>query len=221
MAESMMKNGRLKLVVFDCDGVMFSSREANRAYYNRLLQAFGCPTMSEDELSYVHIHNVTNSVAHIFRQYKQVDLDEVNAYRKGLDYTPYLRYMRMEPDLLAFLQMVKPRYHTAISTNRTDTMETILDTFGLRPWFDLVVTSLIARRPKPAPDGLMMILEHFRVRPEETIYIGDSEVDQEHCASVGVDLIAFRNSALSARYHVNNFLSIASLPPFQTEEALL
>ena len=40
----------LKLVVFDCDGVMFSSREANRAYYNDLLRAFSCPPMDEAEL---------------------------------------------------------------------------------------------------------------------------------------------------------------------------
>jgi phosphoglycolate phosphatase-like HAD superfamily hydrolase len=205
----------LKLVVFDCDGVMFSSRESNRVYYNHLLTAFSCPPMDEDELAYVHIHNVTNSVAHIFRKYPHIDLAEVNTFRANLDYSPYLRYMEMEPDLMDFLRLIKPHYGTAISTNRTDTMDTILDTFALRPWFDMVVTATVAPRPKPAPDGLLMILEYFRVQPEETIYIGDSVIDQEHCAGVGIDLIAFRNRTLAARYHVENFLSIAQLPPFQ------
>jgi phosphoglycolate phosphatase-like HAD superfamily hydrolase len=205
----------LKLVVFDCDGVMFSSRESNRMYYNDLLQAFSCPPMNEDELNYVHIHNVNNSVAHIFRNHPRVAPDAVNVYRRNLDYTPYLRYMSMEPDLIAFLEVIKPRYRTAISTNRTDTMETILDTFALRPWFDMVVTALVAPRPKPAPDGLEMILERFQVRPEETIYIGDSVIDQEHCAGVGVDLIAFKNKTLEARYHVDDFMSIVKLSPFQ------
>ena len=94
-------------------------------------------------------------------------------------------------------------------------MDTILDTFALRPWFDLVVTATVAPRPKPAPDGLLMILDRFQVRPEETIYIGDSEIDREHCAGVGVDLIAFRNSALPARYHVDSFMAITALEPFQ------
>lgn len=205
----------LKLVVFDCDGVMFSSRESNRMYYNDLLQAFSCPPMNEDELNYVHIHNVNNSVAHIFRNHPRVAPDAINVYRRNLDYTPYLRYMSMEPDLIAFLEVIKPRYRTAISTNRTDTMETILDTFALRPWFDMVVTALVAPRPKPAPDGLEMILERFQVRPEETIYIGDSVIDQEHCAGVGVDLIAFKNKTLEARYHVDDFMSIVKLSPFQ------
>jgi phosphoglycolate phosphatase len=210
---------KLKLVVFDCDGVLFSSREANRHYYNALLDDFSCPPMDEDELHYVHIHNVNDSVRYIFRNHHHVSLDAVYAHRDTLDYRPYLRYMAMEPDLMDFLRIIKSRYHTAISTNRTDTMETILDTFALRPWFDMVVTASTAPRPKPAPDGLEMILNHFNVEPEETIYIGDSVIDRDHCAGVGIDLIAFRNKALRARYHVDNFLSIMNLPPFQGHPA--
>ncbi len=156
-----MHHYRLKLVVFDCDGVLFNSREANRRYYNALLDAFSCPPMDEEELHYVHIHNVYDSVRYIFRNHDHVSLDAVNAYRRDtLDYRPYLRYMEMEPDLMAFLRIIKSRrYGTAISTNRTDTMETILDTFALRSWFDMVVTASTAPRPKPAPDGLEMILK--------------------------------------------------------------
>lgn len=205
----------LKLIVFDCDGVMFSSRESNRAYYNHILHVFGCPPMDAAELEYAHIHNVNNSIRHIFRNHPQIAIDTVNAYRQGIDYTPYLQYMKMEPDLPTFLQAIKPHYHTAISTNRTDTMDSILDTFALRSWFDMVVTASTAPRPKPAPDGLRMILDRFQVEPQETIYIGDSVIDQEHCAGVGVDLIAFRNSKLEARYWVDSFLDILNLPPFE------
>jgi phosphoglycolate phosphatase-like HAD superfamily hydrolase len=206
----------LKLVVFDCDGVMFSSREANRHYYNALLAAFSCPLMSEEELNYVHVHNVHNSIAHIFRNHSQIAPESIEAHRLHLDYAPYLHFMAMEPDLLHFLALIKPSYQTAISTNRTETMEMILDAFALRSWFDMVVTALNAPRPKPAPDGLFMILDHFHVQPHEVIYIGDSIIDQEHCAGAGVDLIAFRNKALHARYHVDDFMSIAKLPPLQS-----
>ena len=205
----------LKLVVFDCDGVMFSSREANRLYYNTLLDAFACSPMDEEELQYVHIHNVHDSMRYIFRNHGHIASDAVIAFRNNLDYRPYLRYMEMEPDLMPFLRIIKKQYHTAISTNRTDTMETILDTFALRPWFDMVVTASTAPKPKPAPDGLRMILNHFAVEPQEVIYIGDSVIDRDHCASVGIDLIAFKNRALAARYHVDNFMSIIDLPPFQ------
>lgn len=207
----------LKLVVFDCDGVMFSSKEANRVYYNHLLENFSCPPMDEDELHYVHIQNVTESVRYIFRRYPEISLEEVNSYRSSLDYTPFLRHMQMEPDLPDFLRLIKPKYHTAISTNRSDTMAMVLDTFNLRSWFDIVVTALDVSRPKPDPEGMVRIMEYFQVKPDEIIYIGDSTVDQDLCAAVGVDLIAFRNPTLNARYYVEDFMSINQLPPFQNK----
>jgi len=203
----------IQLVIFDCDGVMFNSREANRAYYNHLLSTFACPVMDEDEVNYVHSHNVNNSVIHIFRNHPQVKIEQVNQYRSTLDYRPFLDHMIMEPDLVDFLRLIKPRYHTAISTNRTNTMDMVLDIFELRPWFEMVVTAVNAPRPKPAPDGLYMILQHFKLQPEQAIYIGDSDVDREHCASVGMKLIAFKNQALAADYHVQCFMDIAKLPP--------
>jgi phosphoglycolate phosphatase len=204
----------LKLVIFDCDGVLFDSLEANRSYYNHLLNKFGCPAMNEDELDFVHSHNVTDSVAYIFRHYPQIAKDAIDRYRTELDYSPFLKYMIMEPDLMDFLRIIKPLYHTAISTNRTTTMPMLLDIFQLRPWFEQVVTALDAPRPKPAPDGLEMILDNFGVQVKEAIYIGDSEVDREHTNSVGMEMIAFKNPALNAEYHVDSFMAITRLEPF-------
>lgn len=204
----------LKLIIFDCDGVMFDSKESNRVYYNHLLAKFSCPPMDEDEVDYVHKHNVFDSVAHIFREHDQVDMAAVNSYRASLDYTPFLNHMLMAPDLIQFLQVISPHYHRAISTNRTNTMDLVLDMFKLRPWFEMVVTALTAPRPKPAPDGLHMILDHFGLQVDEAIYIGDSSVDRDHCAAVGMELIAFKNPGLEARHHVNCFMDILKLPPF-------
>lgn len=204
----------LKLVVFDCDGVLFDSLEANRAYYNQLLKQFDCPVMNEEELSYVHSHNVTDSVAHIFRNYSHIKQVVVDRYRTELDYTPFLKHMIMEPDLMEFLHLIKPLYHTAISTNRTTTMPMLLDIFQLRPWFDQVVTALDTPNPKPAPDALHMILDNFEVNVSESIFIGDSEVDLEHTRSIGMEMIAYKNPDLQAEYHVENFMTIPRLEPF-------
>jgi len=204
----------LKLVVFDCDGVMFDSRETNRAYYNHLLDTFECQAMAEEDVDFVHAHNVFDSVEYIFRNHPHINMEEVEKYRGQLDYAPFLDRMVMAPDLLEFLKAISPRYHRAISTNRTNTMDMVLDIFSLRPWFEFVVTAQTAPRPKPAPDGLYMILEHFDLQVDEAVYIGDSSVDRDHCASVGMEFIAFNNQKLQAHHHVDAFMKILTLPPF-------
>jgi len=205
----------LKLIIFDCDGVMFDSKFANREYYNQLLAHFQRPPMSPPELEHVHIHNVLDSIRHIFRHYPQQDLTEVNAYRMALDYTPFLGHMRMEPDLIEFLEKTKPRYQLAISTNRTNTMTPILQMFELQDYFDKVMTAENARRPKPAPDALLEILDYCKCRTDEAIYIGDSIIDREHTANCGMRLIGFKNPDLPAEYHVTSFMEILGLPPFR------
>ena len=209
--DSSMSN--LKLVIFDCDGVMFDSREANRVYYNQILAHFGHPPMDTAELDYVHMHHVMASVSHIFRHYPD-EIAAAHEYRQALDYTPFLQHMVMEPDLLAFLDYLRPVRRTAISTNRTTTMPAILELFALGPLFDKVVTAIDVARPKPDPEALHQILEHFGLAADEAIYIGDSEVDQEHAARAGMRLIAFKSPGLAADYHVERFMEITRLPIF-------
>lgn len=203
----------LKLVIFDCDGVMFDSKNANRIYYNHLLQRFGHPPMTEDDLEFVHMHHVMDSIRHIFRDYPE-DLAGADEYRQSLDYTPYLQYMIMEPDLPEFLSFLRPERKTAISTNRTTTMPAVLDIFKLRGSFDKVVTPLDVRQAKPHPEALHLILACFGLGVENAIYIGDSMVDREHTAAIGMRLIAYKNSRLPAEYHVDNFMEITGLPIF-------
>lgn len=205
----------LKLVVLDCDGVMFDSREANRAYYGHLRERFGRPPLTEQEVGFVHAHPAPESVPFIFRAWPQ-DVPRVNAYRTALDYTPFLRQMAIEPDLLEFLAAVRPPLLTAISTNRTSTMAAVLETFCLRSHFDLVVTALDVERPKPHPEALLKILANLGVRAEQGIFVGDTQVDVEHAAAVGMPMIAFRSPDLQAAYHVSSFKEILKLPPFIT-----
>jgi len=201
----------LKLVIFDCDGVMFDSKNANRVYYNHMLEKFGHPPMDAEELEYVHMHHVMDSVRHIFRKYPN-DLDAAETFRKGLDYTPFLQHMRMEPDLPEFLDFLRPEYKTAISTNRTSTMRSVLEMFRLDDLFDKVVTAFDVAHPKPHPEALHQILTHFGYQVDEAVYIGDSQVDREHTAALGMRLIAFKNPALPAEYHVSSFMEITRLP---------
>ena len=208
----------LKLIVFDCDGVMFDSRNTNKMYYNDLLAAFNHPPMNDEELTYVHMHNVTDSVTHIFRHYEFQDMSQVHTYRAEKDYSPYLQFMTMEPDLVEFLICTKPLYNLAISTNRTTTMRPLLEEFKLDGYFDKVVTAEDVSSPKPAPDALFDILSFFNCKPDETIYIGDSIIDRQHTSGANVELIAFRSKNIDAEYQVDSFMEILKLKPFLRNE---
>ena len=197
----------LKLVILDCDGVMFSSKEANRHYYNDLLKAFSCPPMTQAELDYVHMHNVYTSVRHIFRNYPEISQEEIDRVSAQTDYTPYLRHMIMEPDLPAFLQDVQQVGFTAIFTNRTNSVDGLLRYFGLESFFSPVMTAGNSQ-PKPHPGGLLSIISQWGVEPRQIAFLGDSRVDEQAAKGAGVPFWSFRNDELTARLHFSDFFKM-------------
>lgn len=199
----------VKVVAFDCDGVLFDTETSNRAYYNALLNHLGRSDLTPEQFSYVHMHTVDESLAYLFSD--QESLAQAYAYRKTLDYSEFIKLMEVEPHLIRLLRKIRPPIKTAIATNRTDTVNGLLNEFDLGEFFDLVVSASDVNLPKPHPDPLLKILQHFRVQPYEAIYVGDSNVDEMAAHSAGVRLIAFRNRSLSTAYHIDNLKELEAL----------
>jgi HAD superfamily hydrolase (TIGR01509 family) len=105
----------------------------------------------------------------------------------------------MEPNLLKALEALKQRgVRRAINTNRTTSMKFILDAFSLRPHFEMVVTALDVQNPKPHPESVRRILAAFRLRKEEAIFVGESEIDRRAAAGGGIRFAAYKNPQISS-----------------------
>lgn len=191
----------VKAVIFDCDGVLFDSAEANRAYYNRIRSHLKHPEMTEEQFAHAHMHTVDEVLARFFPEPR--DLEAALSFRKSISYRDFFRYMEMEPHLIALLKRLRPRYKTAIATNRSDTMAPILAEFELESHFDLVVTSLDVPRPKPAPDELLRVLDHFDLTPMQALYVGDSSLDEMAAEAAAIPFVAYRNRSLAADRHID------------------
>ena len=60
----------VKVVAFDCDGVLFDTEQSNRAYYNAVLKHLGFPGLTGEQFAYVHMHTVDESLAYLFKDSK-------------------------------------------------------------------------------------------------------------------------------------------------------
>jgi len=196
-----------QLVVFDCDGVMFDTEAANYAYYNHILTHFGRPPMTESQFDFVHSHTIDQALALLFDGDDEI-IRRAYDFRRTIDYDAFLKYLSIEPQLRDLLARIRPPLHTAIATNRTDTMNRLLAAFDLTDQFDLVVTSLDVAHPKPHPEPLHKILNHFHLSAAQALYVGDSEVDAQASHAAGVPFAAYRNLSLTAAYHIDSLREI-------------
>ncbi|MBC2717398.1 MAG: HAD-IA family hydrolase [Desulfobacteraceae bacterium] len=200
---------KIKVLTFDCDGVMFDTEKANKAYYNHLLNYFGRPSITPDQFVYVQMHTVDESIAHLFPD--RQSFEAAQSLRKQTGYDPYLKYMEIEPDLISLLEKYTGRLNIAVATNRTDTMNKVLAVHDIEKYFDLVVTALDVPRPKPHPDPLLRVLEYFHVAPDEMLYVGDSELDDLAAKAAGVPLVAYDNVSLAGDYHITSLKELEKI----------
>jgi HAD superfamily hydrolase (TIGR01509 family) len=196
-------------VIFDCDGVMFDSRRSNINFYNHLLSHFELPLLREEQVAYIHMATADESVRYIFRGTPY--LEQALAYRFQMDYTPFIQDMVPEPGLRELLVLLKPKYGLAVATNRSNTIGKVLESYNLADYFNIVVCSLDVTRPKPHPESLFKILDFFSIRPDQSLYVGDSTVDAETAKAASVPFVAYKNRNLDAAFHVEQLLDIASV----------
>ena len=208
MNETLLKK-KIKAVVFDCDGVMFDTDNANKMYYNGILSHFGRQEMTQEEFEYAHMSPVKEALEFLFKDLPVIN--DVLEYCKTLTYDSLIPHMIIEPGLRGLLKKLVGRYITAIATNRSNTMNGVLQYHELTQDFQLVVTSLDVENPKPHPDQLFRITEHFNIVPTEVLYIGDSTTDEQAALQAGVVFIAFDNRALEADYHITALKEIEKI----------
>ena len=202
----MSRRKRISVVIFDCDGVMFDSRQANVNFYNNILKKFNLPPMNENDEYFVHIHTAEDSVKHVFRGTPYTKAAE--ELRKNMDYSPFIKDMIIEPELTNLLKELKPSFGLAIATNRSNTIGSVLEAFELTSFFDIVISSLDVSRPKPHPESIIKILDYFSISPEEAVYIGDSPIDLETASAAGVHFVGYGDGTLQTRNSISHLTDL-------------
>ncbi|MFZ5450772.1 MAG: HAD family hydrolase [Thermodesulfobacteriota bacterium] len=201
----------IRMIIYDCDGVLIDSRRANAAFYNHILEKFGLGPLSPRQLDFVQTSTAQQAVDFLFHGHPR--RGEAQDYQRRLDNRPFLPLLRLEPHIREVLAALRPPYHTAVATNRGKSLPLVLKELGLDGLFDLTVSSYDVAQPKPHPECLLKILEHFHLEPHEAMYIGDAPVDLEVSRRAGVIFTAYQNPDLAADYHLRDHRHLLAILP--------
>ncbi|MFO7983228.1 MAG: HAD-IA family hydrolase [Desulfuromonadales bacterium] len=183
----------LKGIIFDCDGVLFESRQANLAYYNAVFESLGEDLVVDGEDEYRARLCHTAASHDVFRELlgpEKVQIAQDCATE--LDYRRFIPFMQPEPGMAEALARLSCKYSLALATNRGASAENILHHFNLFHYFKAVVTSSDVPRPKPAPDMLHLALERLGLSREQVFFVGDSNLDRLAAYESGVFFAAYK-----------------------------
>ncbi|ABL00531.1 HAD family hydrolase [Pelobacter propionicus] len=185
---------RYKVVIYDCDGVMFDSLESNYVFYNRVMAHLGRPPLDrsdEEARTVLHTYSFSDVMEYFFTN--DPARDDALAFAKTIRYRELAPYMRMEEGLMETLDRIRPHVSLAICTNRASSMEMIIEDFGLNGYFSCIMTASQVTYPKPHPEPLLRVLDHFGIQAGEALFVGDAEVDRRAAVGAGVPFVAYKS----------------------------
>jgi HAD superfamily hydrolase (TIGR01509 family) len=175
------------------------------------MAAMGAPPLSPHDrrqMEVLHTHANRQVLAHFFPEPSAFERAVQEAGR--IDYRELIPLMVMEEGFRETLDELRGRVALAVCTNRSTSMATVLESFGLSSYFAAVMTASRAARPKPWPDPLLLLLEELGLAAGEALFVGDSDLDRQAAEAAGVTFIAYR-ADLPAHARIDRHTDLLSL----------
>jgi phosphoglycolate phosphatase len=201
----------IKAVIYDCDGVLFDSFEANLTFYLQVMAHFGMPPLDRSDsetMRVLHTYCNKDVLAYLFSGDPR--LAEVRAFSATVDYRKLFPLMMMEDGLRETLDALHGKVELAVCTNRASSMDLLLENFGLEHYFSCVMTAGLVTHPKPHPEPLLRVLDQYGITAQQALFVGDSEVDRQAAEAAGVPFVAYRGD-MRAIARIDRHLDLLSL----------
>ncbi|MCX7794576.1 MAG: HAD-IA family hydrolase [Thermodesulfovibrionales bacterium] len=205
----------IKLLIFDLDGTLVDSRVDITNAINHALKDYGIGPYSVKEITSLIGRGITKLIEEIIRPHPGIPLKEV--IEKFLKYYEIhiIDNTRPYPHVRETLEELRDYKKAVISNKREYLSKKTLEGLDLLKYFDMVLGSDSTPEKKPSPVPVFTVLETMNIRPDETVIIGDSELDVMTGKSAGIATIAVtygyrpREMLIDADYIID---SIKDLP---------
>ena len=180
-----------KAVIFDLDGTLTNTLKSIWKSANLALADVGLPTFEVDRYRYF----VGDGVDELVRRALVANGDEELVCfeqvreRYLYHFEKYVNYeVKPYDGICELLAALKERgILMAVNSNKPHerTVEVVEEIFG-KGTFDMLVGQCEERARKPAPDGVLHIMDKLQLTPDEVVYLGDTCVDMQTGKSAGV-----------------------------------
>lgn len=185
----MAKKRKLKCIIFDMDGTLTKTNQLIFDSFNHIAAKYEGRSYTDEEITAMFGPPEEGALAEI--------VGEAKLERAMQEYLKYYRahhkdLAQLYPGILDVLKYLKRRgIHLAVFTGKGICTTTItMQSFGLMPYFEFVVTGNDVENYKPSAEGVLKIMKYFSVRKDEVLMVGDSVGDVKASLEAGIRIAA-------------------------------
>jgi len=197
---------KYKGIIFDMDGVIYNISEAIEKAVDDSVEKYEMNVKTEE---------VMEELAHLIEEIQNFPVPKIllNSYDllevkflEGLSYFKKLRiaiflfnqfnkYKDTESSIYKGIdELIKNIYNkklklAILTNNKSQYAEEVLEKYNLTKFFNTIIGFNEVSEVKPSPEGILKILNKWKIKPSETIFIGDMTTDVDAGKSADVKMV--------------------------------
>ncbi len=182
----------MKLAIFDMDGTLFDTRQANYLAYKQALNEFGFDVSREYYFDFCNGKYYMDFLPKLVGEDKGL-LQNIHTLKKDC-YKEFLEEVIPNKHLLCILKSISGQYKTALVTSASrKNVEKILSHYNINSQFDLIVTQEDVKKKKPDAEGFLYAMRMFDADSDETMIFEDSPEGIEAARKTGAQVFVVDN----------------------------
>lgn len=195
-----------KAVIFDLDGVIYNISEAIEKAVDDSVEKYKMN---------VNTSEIMEELAQLIEEIQNYPVPKIllNSYDllqvkflEGLSYLKKLRiaiflfnqfnkYKEADSSIYTGIDdLIKKIYDkklklAIVTNNKSQYAEEVLEKFNLTKFFDIIIGFNEVSEVKPSPEGILKIVDKWKVKPSEIIFIGDMTTDVDAGKAANVKMV--------------------------------
>jgi len=202
----------IKAVIFDIDGVLVDSFDANLKFIQDIFKKKGRKPITRSQYEKRGFNLPLKDVIRVFGQCKnEKEVEETFLLVNKVKYPNYL--YKFPKNLQGIIKKISKSYKLAIVTSRVKRgVDEVLQSSKTKKYFPIMVYYGQYKNPKPSPEPLLLAAKRLKIKPQEAVYIGDSFTDIQAAKAAGMKMILFsKNKMKGADLTTNRFADLPKL----------
>ncbi len=202
----------IKAVIFDVDGVLLDSFEANFNFFRELMPMAGYKEPTREEYTPLFFSPMIGVIRALAGNASEEEVQRI--FEMGKSHRVIYRYdsIGTPAGMAETVLALSKQYRLGIVTSRIKGY-----LFGypqlkeLKDCFETAVYFEDTTRHKPHPEPLLLATEKLKVKPAEAVYIGDAESDRQAAEAAGMHFIYYSNRAGAGTAGAGEFTDLPGL----------